>query len=226
MPTRTSGTQLVLFVAFFCRLTDALYAYPDPRTEPYSCKVAFAGPVCDPSEVISSYEREALADAIRKVERITANIPNASPRCAGQSANLEIMVALVEKPGPLMGIEEFAHLLRAKYLQYQASELCDTLVLIVASRTGQEVFTLAGRDALISEDLLQAAFRRNARFFRSDEYASGLEGMVEMIASAYSNAHLYYVPRYRYYLRSTPSGALAYPWTNYVPRYYLTYARR
>lgn len=72
--------------------------------------------------------------------------------------------------------------------------LCDTLVLIMNSRTDRQVFTVAGRDAKLSREVLQAAFHRNVGHFRSGNYALGLEGMIEYIVSAYGTAHIVQVP--------------------------------
>lgn len=72
--------------------------------------------------------------------------------------------------------------------------LCDTMVLIVNSRTDRQVFTVAGRDAKLSREVLQTAFHRNVGHFRSGNYALGLHGMIEYIVSAYGSAHIVQVP--------------------------------
>ena len=68
------------------------------------------------------------------------------------------------------------------------------MVLIVNSRSDRQVFTVAGRDAKLSRDVLQTAFQRNLVHFRSSNYAMGLEGMIENIVSAYNSAHILQVP--------------------------------
>jgi len=87
--------------------------------------------------------------------------------------------------------------------------LCDTLVLIVNSRSDRQVFTVAGRDAKVlfnrkqdfrffstklSQDVLQTAFHRSVGHFRLGNYAQGFEGMVEYIVSAYGSAHIVQTP--------------------------------
>ena len=67
-------------------------------------------------------------------------------------------------------------------------------MLIVNSRRDRQVFTVAGRDAKLSRDVLQTAFHRNVGHFRAARYAMGLEGMVEYIVSAYSSIHIVQVP--------------------------------
>ena len=72
--------------------------------------------------------------------------------------------------------------------------MCDTMVLIVNSRLDRQVFTVAGRDARLSRDVLQTAFQRNIAHFRAGSYITGLEGMIKYIASAYNSAHIMQVP--------------------------------
>ncbi|VDP30178.1 unnamed protein product [Heligmosomoides polygyrus] len=66
--------------------------------------------------------------------------------------------------------------------------------IIVFSTYLFQVFTVAGRDARISKETLKAAFERNVGHFKSGNYAMGLEGMIEMVVAAYSNAHIVQVP--------------------------------
>ncbi|TMS34992.1 hypothetical protein L596_002479 [Steinernema carpocapsae] len=72
--------------------------------------------------------------------------------------------------------------------------MCDTMVVIVNSRLDRQVFTVAGRDTKLSKDVLRTAFERNLGHFRASRNAMGLQGMVEHIVSAYSNAHIVQVP--------------------------------
>lgn len=41
--------------------------YPDPRIDPFNCKIATVAPVCDPSELLTYGEKEALAARINQV---------------------------------------------------------------------------------------------------------------------------------------------------------------
>lgn len=69
------------------------------------------------------------------------------------------------------------------------------MVLLVNSRADRQVFTVAGRDAKLTREVLQSAFHRNLVHFRSQNYAMGLEGMIEQIVSAYNSAHIVQVPQ-------------------------------
>lgn len=199
-----TSLQHILFLITFTALFTATNAqftpqtYPDPRTDPLACKVTLPGPVCDPSEILTPDERNSLMDNIRRLQQITANIHNSSPNCAGQNANIFIMIAMLDKLGTLpfeaVSIEKFTNQLRNKYLNYQDVGLCDTLVLIVNSRSDRQVFTVAGRDAKLSREVLQTAFHRNVGHFRAGNYGMGLEGMVQLIVSAYNSAHIVQVP--------------------------------
>lgn len=68
------------------------------------------------------------------------------------------------------------------------------MVLITNSRMDRQVFTVAGRDAKLSREVLQNSFHKNVGHFRGGNYALGLEGMIEYIVSAYSSAHIVQVP--------------------------------
>ncbi|KAI1727694.1 hypothetical protein Ddc_05011 [Ditylenchus destructor] len=134
-------------------------------------------------------------DKTTRLQQITSNIRNTAPACANsQNSNLYIMIALIEKlgtnPFEAVSIEKFTNLLRSKYQNYQDVSLCDTLVLIVNSRMDRQVFTVAGRDAKLSREVLQMAFHRNVGHFRGGNYALGLEGMIEYIVSSYNSAHI------------------------------------
>lgn len=41
--------------------------YPDPRIDPFRCKMRTVGPVCDPSELLTLNEKEALVRRIKQV---------------------------------------------------------------------------------------------------------------------------------------------------------------
>uniref|UniRef100_A0A914Q8J6 Uncharacterized protein n=1 Tax=Panagrolaimus davidi TaxID=227884 RepID=A0A914Q8J6_9BILA len=172
--------------------------YPDPRTEPLRCKLLLPGQICDPSDILNDVERRKLNEKIQQLATVTAQIRNTSPQCVGSpNQNLQIIVALLEKIGvnPLdpVDIERFTNSLRLKYLNFQELN-CDTLVLIVNSRRDRQVFTVAGRDAKLSRDVLQTAFHRNIGHFRQGHYVLGLEGMVEYIVSSYTSTHIVQVP--------------------------------
>ncbi|KAL7080121.1 hypothetical protein ACQ4LE_000406 [Meloidogyne hapla] len=179
--------------------------YPDPRMDPFSCRLILPGQVCDPAEVLTPDERRILNEKITRLQQITSNIKNSSPACADttRNTNLHIVIALMEKLGTIPtdaisrdspNIEKFTNQLRSKFQNYQDSLLCDTLVLIVNSRSDRQVFTVAGRDAKLSQDVLQTAFHRSVGHFRLGSYAQGLEGMVEYIVSAYGSAHIVQTP--------------------------------
>ncbi|KAI3418864.1 hypothetical protein GPALN_007964 [Globodera pallida] len=179
--------------------------YPDPRIDPLSCRHLLPAQVCDPSEILKADERRILNEKIVRLQQITANIKNSSPACADttKSTNLYIMIALVDRLNALpfdagsdhsVNIEKFTNQLRSKYQNYQDISLCDPLVLIVNAHGDRQVFTVAGRDAKLSREVLQAAFQRNVGHFRGGNYALGLEGMVEYIVSAYGSAHIVQVP--------------------------------
>uniref|UniRef100_A0A914Y544 Uncharacterized protein n=1 Tax=Panagrolaimus superbus TaxID=310955 RepID=A0A914Y544_9BILA len=172
--------------------------YPDPRTEPLRCKLLLPGQICDPSDILNDAERRKLNEKIQQLGSVTAQIRNTSPQCVGSpNQNLQIIVALIEKIGvnPLdpVDIERFTNSLRLKYLNFQELN-CDTLVLIVNSRRDRQVFTVAGKDAKLSRDVLQTAFHRNIGHFRQGHYVLGLEGMIEYIVSSYTSTHIVQVP--------------------------------
>uniref|UniRef100_A0AC35G3W6 Uncharacterized protein n=1 Tax=Panagrolaimus sp. PS1159 TaxID=55785 RepID=A0AC35G3W6_9BILA len=148
--------------------------------------------------ILNDVERRKLNEKIQQLATVTAQIRNTSPQCLGSpNQNLQIIVALLEKIGvnPLdpVDIERFTNSLRLKYLNFQELN-CDTLVLIVNSRRDRQVFTVAGRDAKLSRDVLQTAFHRNIGHFRQGHYVLGLEGMVEYIVSSYTSTHIVQVP--------------------------------
>jgi hypothetical protein len=64
------------------------------------------------------------------------------------------------------------------------------MVLIVNSRRDSQVYTVAGRDTKLTKPELKGAFERNIDHFKSRQFGTGLEGMIEMIISAYNNAHI------------------------------------
>ncbi|KAI6172161.1 Protein of unknown function DUF477 domain containing protein [Aphelenchoides besseyi] len=167
-----------LVILTLCSVAHSQYnpqTYPDPRIDPAACKILFPG----------------------QLQQITSNIRNTSPPCVGsQNSNLYIIVALIDKLGTVpfesVSVEKFTNLLRSRYQNYQDIGICDTMVLIVNSRVDRQVFTVAGRDAKLSREVLQSAFHRNLVHFRN--YAMGLESMVEQIVSAYTSAHIVQVP--------------------------------
>ncbi|CAI2329117.1 unnamed protein product [Caenorhabditis sp. 36 PRJEB53466] len=173
--------------------------YPDPRLDPFSCRLALPSQVCDPSAIVSDEERTRLVQRVSQLHSLTAGIKNTSPSCALMpDRNLEIIVAIIDKigsvPGVPVDIEKFANNLKRRYQNFQDVGMCDTTVLIVNSRQDRQVFTVAGRDAKISKDTLKSAFERNIGHFKTGRYALGLEGMIEVIVAAYSNAHIVQVP--------------------------------
>nr|CDJ87236.1 Protein of unknown function DUF477 domain containing protein [Haemonchus contortus] len=173
--------------------------YPDPRVDPLTCRLPFASYVCDPSGVLGDDDRVRLMQKINQFRPITAGIPNTSPACAFQKdKNLDIFVVVMDKigsvPGSPVDIEKFANNLKRRFQNYQDVSSCDTMVLIVNSKQDRQVFTVAGRDARISKDTLKTAFEKNVGHFKSGNYAMGLEGMIEMVVAAYTNAHIVQVP--------------------------------
>ncbi|ULU07515.1 hypothetical protein L3Y34_018910 [Caenorhabditis briggsae] len=173
--------------------------YPDPRLDPFSCRLALPSQVCDPSAIVSDEERSRLVQRVNQLHSLTSGIKNTSPSCALMpDRNLEIIVAIIDKigsvPGVPIDIEKFANNLKRRYQNFQDVGMCDTTVLIVNSRQDRQVFTVAGRDAKISKDTLKSAFERNIGHFKTGRYALGLEGMIEVIVAAYSNAHIVQVP--------------------------------
>ncbi|EGT48131.1 hypothetical protein CAEBREN_19852 [Caenorhabditis brenneri] len=173
--------------------------YPDPRLDPFSCRLALPSQVCDPSAIVSDQERGKLVQRVNQLHSLTSGIKNTSPSCALMpDRNLEIIVAIIDKigsvPGVPVDIEKFANNLKRRYQNFQDVGMCDTTVLIVNSRQDRQVFTVAGRDAKISKDTLKSAFERNIGHFKTGRYALGLEGMIEVIVAAYSNAHIVQVP--------------------------------
>ncbi|CAB3403831.1 unnamed protein product [Caenorhabditis bovis] len=173
--------------------------YPDPRLDPLSCRLALPSQVCDPSAIVSDEERTRLVQRINQLHGVTSSIRNTSPACSlSPDKNLEIIVAIIDKigsvPGVPIDIEKFANNLKRRYQNFQDIGMCDTTVLIVNSRQDRQVFTVAGRDAKISKEILKNAFERNIGHFKTGRYALGLEGMIEVIVAAYSNAHIVQVP--------------------------------
>ncbi|CAD6192465.1 unnamed protein product [Caenorhabditis auriculariae] len=173
--------------------------YPDPRLDPLSCRLALPSQVCDPSAVVSDEERSRLVQRLGQLLTVTSGIRNTAPACAlNPDKNLEIIVAIIDKIGNIpsapVDIEKFANNLKRRYQNFQDVGMCDTTVLIVNSRQDRQVFTVAGRDARISKETLKSAFERNIGHFKSGRYALGLEGMIEVIVAAYSNAHIVQVP--------------------------------
>ncbi|KAI6196920.1 hypothetical protein M3Y94_01164700 [Aphelenchoides besseyi] len=191
-----------LVILTLCSVAHSQYnpqTYPDPRVDPAACKILFPGQVCDPSEILTPEQRAQINERILRLQQITSNIRNTSPPCVGsQNSNLYIIVALIDKLGTVpfesVSVEKFTNLLRSRYQNYQDIGICDTMVLIVNSRVDRQVFTVAGRDAKLSREVLQSAFHRNLVHFRSGNYAMGLESMVEQIVSAYTSAHIVQVP--------------------------------
>uniref|UniRef100_A0A1I7SVT1 Secreted protein n=1 Tax=Bursaphelenchus xylophilus TaxID=6326 RepID=A0A1I7SVT1_BURXY len=210
-----------LWLLLFSAVVRAQYSpqsYPDPRLDPASCKTLFPGQVCDPAEILTPEQRNQLNEKIQNLQRITSNIRNTSPPCVNSHhSNLYIMIALIDKLGMLpfesVSVEKFTNLLRSRYMNYQDVGLCDTMVLIVNSRQDRQVFTVAGRDAKLSREVLQDAFHKNLVHFRSGNYGTGLEGMVEQIVGAYNLAHIIQVPQPNFsegsfqQLPSTSSGS-------------------
>ncbi|KAK0395290.1 hypothetical protein QR680_001206 [Steinernema hermaphroditum] len=172
--------------------------YPDPRADPVACHIAYPGPICDPSEIITEEERLLLADRINKLLAVTQGIKNQSPSCQNTGKNLQIVIALLDRIGTVsngaVDVEKFTNHLKMHFQQFQDIGMCDTMVVIVNSRLDRQVFTVAGRDTKLSKDVLRAAFERNLGHFRATRNAMGLQGMVEHIVSAYSNAHIVQVP--------------------------------
>ncbi|VDM38389.1 unnamed protein product [Toxocara canis] len=183
----TSGSPL-------CNSQFTSQTYPDPRVDPINCHTSAPGPVCDPGDILLPDEKRDLADRISQLLSLTSAIPNTAPACQPYAGkNLEILVAVIEKIGTIpavpVDIEKFASSLKSRYQNYQDVSACDITVLIVNSRSDRQVFTVAGRDARLTKDILRAAFEHNIAQFKAHRFATGLEGMVEHIASAYTQAH-------------------------------------
>ncbi|VDK74176.1 unnamed protein product [Litomosoides sigmodontis] len=169
--------------------------YPDPRLDPFRCKIRTIGPVCDPSELLTLNEKEALVRRIKQLMAYAATVINSSPSCQllpGKS--LEIIVGVVDKIGAVPNapadIEKFANNLKIRYQRYQDVNLCDLMVLIVNSNSDRQVFTVAGKDTKLTKDVLKTAFEQNIDHFRNNNYAVGLQGMAEFITTSYRDAQL------------------------------------
>ncbi|CAJ0581329.1 unnamed protein product, partial [Mesorhabditis spiculigera] len=179
-----------------CQFTSQ--TFPDPRSDPFACRMAFGSSICDPSSVLSDDERNRLAQRVNQLVGVTSSIKNTAAPCAQRpDSNLQIVVAILDKIGSFgtaADIEKFANNLKRRYQNHQDIGLCDTFVLIVNSRQDRQVFTVAGRDAKLSKETLKRAFESNIGHFKTNKFALGLEGMVEMITAAYSNAHIVQVP--------------------------------
>lgn len=48
--------------------------YPDPRIDPFRCKILTIGPACDPSELLTFNEKETLIKRIKQVHFIPLQI--------------------------------------------------------------------------------------------------------------------------------------------------------
>uniref|UniRef100_A0A915PP29 TPM domain-containing protein n=1 Tax=Setaria digitata TaxID=48799 RepID=A0A915PP29_9BILA len=169
--------------------------YPDPRIDPFTCKVPTVGPVCDPSELLTFDEKKALGNRIKQLLTYAATVPNTSPTCRlfpGKS--LDILIAVVDRIGTTsigsVDIEKFANNLKIRYQHYQDVSLCDLLILIVNSKSDRQVFTVAGKDTKLTKDVLKTAFERNIDHFRANHFAIGLQGMAEFIAKSYHDAQI------------------------------------
>ncbi|CAI4221746.1 unnamed protein product [Auanema sp. JU1783] len=194
--------MIIILVIFFVHSTFGQFTsqtYPDPRLDPLSCRLALPSPVCDPSAVVTDEERANLINKVNQLQSVTRGIRNTSPACVLQpEKNMEIIIAIVDKigniPGAPVDIEKFANNLKRRYQNFQDISVCDTTILIVNSRQDRQVFTVAGRDARISKETLKNAFERNIAHFKTGRYALGLEGMIEVIVAAYTNAHIVQIP--------------------------------
>uniref|UniRef100_A0A0R3RR66 VWFA domain-containing protein n=1 Tax=Elaeophora elaphi TaxID=1147741 RepID=A0A0R3RR66_9BILA len=169
--------------------------YPDPRIDPFRCKIPAVGPLCDPSELLTFEEKEALVNRIKQLTTYAATIPNSSPSCQlfpGKS--LDIMIGVVDRigfvPNAPTDTEKFANNLKNRYQHYQDANLCDLMVLIVNSYNDRQIFTVAGKDTKLTKDVLKTAFEQNINHFEANRYATGLQGMIEFIATSYLNAQL------------------------------------
>ncbi|VDL62766.1 unnamed protein product [Nippostrongylus brasiliensis] len=191
---------LLLFVLTYSAVAQyTSQTYPNPLLDPLACRLPFSSQVCDPSAVLSDDDRIRLMQRINQFRPVTSGIRNTSPACALQpDKNLDIFLIVIDKIGSIPGapadIEKFANNLKRRFQNYQDVSSCDTMVLIVNSKQDRQVFTVAGRDARISKETLKLAFERNVGHFKSGNYAMGLEGMIEMVVAAYSNAHIVQVP--------------------------------
>lgn len=98
--------------------------YPDPRLDPFSCRLALPSQVCDPSAIVSDEERTRLVQRVSQLHSLTSGIKNTSPSCALMpDRNLEIIVAIIDKigsvPGVPVDIEKFANNLKRRYQNFQ-----------------------------------------------------------------------------------------------------------
>uniref|UniRef100_A0A0M3HPH9 DUF553 domain-containing protein n=1 Tax=Ascaris lumbricoides TaxID=6252 RepID=A0A0M3HPH9_ASCLU len=188
---------LIAILTLWALLCDAQFTsqtYPDPRIDPFNCHIVMPGPVCDPGDILLPDERRDLANRISQLLSSTSTIHNTASACQPHPGkNLEILVAVIDKIGTIpiapVDIEKFANSLKSRYQNYQDISACDTTVLIVNSRSDRQVFTVAGRDARLTKEVLKSAFEQNIAHFKAHRFAMGLEGMVVYIASAYSQAH-------------------------------------
>ncbi|KAK6104249.1 TLP18.3 Psb32 and MOLO-1 founding proteins of phosphatase family protein [Brugia pahangi] len=189
----------LLIIALLVHISWAQFSpetYPDPRIDPFSCKIPTVGPLCDPSELLTFGEKEALTNRIKQLLTYAATVPNSSPSCRlfpGKS--LSIIIGVVDKistlPNTPVDIEKFANNLKIRYQLYQDVNLCDLMVLIVNSNSDRQVFTVAGKDTKLTKDVLKTAFERNINHFRANHYAIGLQGMAEFITKSYHDAQLF-----------------------------------
>ncbi|VDM06990.1 unnamed protein product [Wuchereria bancrofti] len=189
----------LLIIALLVHVSWAQFSpetYPDPRIDPFSCKIPTVGPVCDPSELLTFGEKETLTNRIKQLLTYAATVPNSSPSCRlfpGKS--LSIIIGVVDKistlPNTPVDIEKFANNLKIRYQLYQDVNLCDLMVLIINSNSDRQVFTVAGKDTKLTKDVLKTAFERNINHFRANHYAIGLQGMAEFITKSYRDAQLF-----------------------------------
>uniref|UniRef100_A0A0N5AEN5 DUF4476 domain-containing protein n=1 Tax=Syphacia muris TaxID=451379 RepID=A0A0N5AEN5_9BILA len=132
-----------------------IQTYPDPRTNHSSCAISSPGHLCDPKRLLKEVN----------------SIQNKSPACLrSRDSKLEILVAVVEKvagnPPNSEKIEKFTNSLKTRYQNHKTLSECDNLILIVNSKKDRQVYTVAGRDVMLTKDVLKNAFVENIQSFK------------------------------------------------------------
>uniref|UniRef100_A0A8R1XLC3 Uncharacterized protein n=1 Tax=Onchocerca volvulus TaxID=6282 RepID=A0A8R1XLC3_ONCVO len=168
--------------------------YPDPRFDPFGCRIPTVGPICDPSGLLTFDDKKALASRIKQLLAYAATVPNSSPECRffpGKS--LDIIIGLIDKidMSPAVDIERFTNNLKTRYQFYQDPSLCDLMVLIVNSNNDRQIFTVVGKHTQLTKDVLKTAVEQNIHHFRANRLVMGLQGMAEFITKSYYDVQLF-----------------------------------
>uniref|UniRef100_A0A914VIQ0 TPM domain-containing protein n=1 Tax=Plectus sambesii TaxID=2011161 RepID=A0A914VIQ0_9BILA len=170
--------------------------YPDPRTDFAKCGQSIPGLLCDPDGLLTSQERTALSLQAADIGQNSKKIINISPMCQNGTPDgllfFFVLMNKIDANGEAVqraDAKRFSYEIKAKYGLINDANACDTTILIMCSVKDGQLYMVAGRDTLLTGDILDKAFDQTRFRFTAGNVFGGLNDLLPLLAASYGIAH-------------------------------------